>query len=302
MIEILSIKTEDNLKLDGILYTSDVNREINACDKKLVISVHGIKSKMFNERNCNFARELNKEGIDFLVFNNRGHVIVSYPQVIEGKLKLTGSTYEDFNESIYDLKAVVKFALDKGYKEIHLNGHSFGCDKIILFMNHLINASDDESKNMYELIKSIGLMSLVDFRYFKKDFSKEKIESFIKEAKEKVLSGNENELMSNEAFIIPLCAKEYLNLFSEESLVMKYANYEDEDFEFKYINEIKRKKFFAFGNNGELILDDAYKIKEKIENKINDYKEIYVFDDANHSFTGYETELALKYTNFVKNI
>ena len=50
---------------------------------------------MFNDRNSFFANELNKAGIDFLVFNNRGHVIVSYPQTIDGKEKLTGSTYED---------------------------------------------------------------------------------------------------------------------------------------------------------------------------------------------------------------
>ena len=120
------IKTKDNVILEGI-YVEPKRKTKNA-----VIWLHGLGSSF------SYGQELMKElssalqlmGIGYFKFNTRGH------DVVTGFEKpYYGSAFEKFEESIFDIGSMIRFAHRLGYTRIILAGHSTGSNKIVYYLH-----------------------------------------------------------------------------------------------------------------------------------------------------------------------
>ena len=66
-------------------------------------------------------------------------------------------------------------------------------------------------------------------------------------------------------------------------------------------SKLQGPHFMRWGNNGEIISQDANELVQMLNSKIkNEEKYINFIDGANHSFKNYEDVLAKQIVNFVK--
>lgn len=114
MEEKIYIDSTDNIKLCSLI--------ANVSKEKIVILCHGIRGDK-NERDSfiALAEKIQKQGCSTIRFDFRGHG------------ESTGNDYEmTISKEIEDLENVIKFLINKGYKEIIVLGASFGASIVAL--------------------------------------------------------------------------------------------------------------------------------------------------------------------------
>lgn len=130
--KLVQIKTEDGLTLPGLLYKATRS-------KKVAIHLHGNGSTSVfysGGQRGEQASTLNKAGISFLAFNNRGaHYIKGLSIIKKGRKtrKRFGMAYEKIKDCIKDIDATIKYLTRLGYKEFYLIGESTGANKICVY-------------------------------------------------------------------------------------------------------------------------------------------------------------------------
>ena len=287
----------DGVILNGLLYESN-NKTKN---KEIVIAIHGMSSNCFKKRDEIIAKNLNEEGIDYFCFNNRGSDLVRYLRKdIDGKKekKLGGTSFEDVLESYEDIVGAILKIKELGYENIYLQGHSLGCTKIVYTFNEL---KDEESKDILQNIKGIILLSLIDIPKVLKVYLRENFEEYLKLAQDKESTNNLEDFMPKEAFIHPISVKTFLR-YARDNKEIDFARYLD-DVEFEKLNNIDVPIFMRWGNDKEMILEEADELVQKLRNNINNPKKnIDYIDGADHGYKGKEEILAKQIVEFIKNI
>lgn len=286
-------KTEDGVELSGLLHEPEENTS------KIVIAVHGMQSNCLKKRDDILAKGFTKNEIAYFCFNNRGHDLVnSITKITEekaGKI-LCGSSLENIEESYYDIKSAVIEMLDMGYNEIYLQGHSLGCTKIVFTYNKM---KELRETGILEKIKGVILLSLVDIPmaiqfFFPGDV--EKLTTFMQEEQNKE---NGQNVYSVKGGIIPMCPNTFLGYLKNNKNI-DFARYSDPSFEFPELNKIEAPLFMRWGNNNELIMQEAGKLCEMMKNKIkNNCLDINYIDGAGHNYRGYENKLFEEMMQFI---
>jgi alpha-beta hydrolase superfamily lysophospholipase len=120
-VSLVRLRTRDGVWLDGVM--AEPRRRSVA-----LIWVHGLGSVFSSGQPLirELSNRLNKAGIGYFKFNNRGHDVVAG----RGKL-LAGAALERFGHSILDIRAMITFAARSGYGRVVLAGHSTGANKIL---------------------------------------------------------------------------------------------------------------------------------------------------------------------------
>lgn len=290
-MEIVYIKTTDGVKLNGIIYKKNTN-------KKVVISVHGMATNCIKKREEIIAEKLNSINVDYLTFNNRGHDIINYSLKETSEKKesfLSGTGYEIFDDCIYDIEAAIEYAISNGYKDIYLLGHSLGSTKIVYSYNKLNNELKDK-------IKGIILLSLIDLPFAQKVYLGDKYNSVLEYAEKLEKENRLEDIMPNKSFIYPICVRNYLRYFRDNSDI-NFAQYSNENYSFKELNNINVPLFMRWGNNKELIIQDAKELINNLKGKLNNkFLDIGYIDGANHSYTNKENELAVEIKKFMQKM
>lgn len=118
------IKTRDGIILEGIAVLPKRKSDT------ALIWVHGLSSSF--QRGQTLIRELSracaKKHICYFKFNTRGHDIVA-----RSWEKRIGGGFENFEECVYDIRAVILFAKSLGFRKIILAGHSTGANKVLYY-------------------------------------------------------------------------------------------------------------------------------------------------------------------------
>lgn len=124
---IVKVTTQDGLVLHGMLSEPKTKSE------DILIHIHGSAGNFYQNSFYPFISEM-ANGINtaFLSTNNRGTGIYD----IEKGTKSTGAALELFEECLLDIDAWIEFVLSMGYKNIILEGHSFGTNKIQYYARH----------------------------------------------------------------------------------------------------------------------------------------------------------------------
>lgn len=291
--ETIFFKAQDGVILNGIMY-KNTNKTA-----KIIISVHGMATNCIKKRDEIIAQKANEINIDFLAFNNRGHDLVNYiKKESKEKPELAGTAYEEIAESYEDIVGAINYAIEQGYKEIYIIGHSLGCTKTIYTYNKLI---EENEKGILEKIKGIILLSLVDIPLAIQVYLKDDFPVMVTYAKNMKREKMENQLMPAESFIHPISVKTFLR-YAIENKDIDFAKFSDKNYNFEELNNIKVPLFIRWGNQRELIIQEADKLCEQLKGKIkNDKLDIGYIDGADHSYTGKEEILANEIQNFLKD-
>lgn len=288
-IKTIFTKTEDEVKISGLLYTNK--------NKKIIISTHGMQTNGIKKRDEIIAKKVADKGYDYLAYNNRGREVVTMiHKLVDGKMKRVkaGTAYEDVTESYFDIKSVIMFCIENGYTEIILQGHSLGTIKTIYTYNRL----KDEENEILEYIKGVILISMPDIPELVKYSLKDNYEKVLKLAEEKEAEGKTDEFMPDDVFICPVSVRNFLYYLRDEEI--NFIQLSNKEYDFKEINNIEAKLLILWGNDGELIIQKAEDLVEFMKSKIkNQDVEIDYIDGANHSYVGKEEELANRIYQFL---
>lgn len=130
-MELVRFVTSDGLELEGLLSKPDKKSD------KIVIHVHGSVGNFYENKFINnFLVEYAERGWAFLSFNNRGAELEREKVITQNGTQkdiVCGFLHETFEECIFDIDAAIKFAKDNGYRQIVLQGHSLGCNKVVYY-------------------------------------------------------------------------------------------------------------------------------------------------------------------------
>ena len=292
-MELINFMATDGVNLEGILYKASSN-----ISEKIILSVHGMTSNCFKKRDIEIAKKANEKGIDYFAFNNRGSEIVKYiEKETEGQpaKELAGTAYEDVLEGYEDIVGAIIKLKELGYKNIYLQGHSLGCTKIVYTYNELINNDETE---ILENIKGVMLLSLVDIPMALKVYLRDNFKQYLDYAEKLEHENKIYEMMPRESFIHPISVKSFLR-YARDNKDIDFANY-GKDNELEKLNNIQVPLFMRWGNDNEMIIQQADELSTMVNNIIaNENKNIDYIDGANHSYTGKEKELAEQIVEFV---
>lgn len=184
---------------------------------------------------------------------------------------------EVFNDCILDIDGAINFVKEKGYSDIILEGHSYGCNKI----SYYYNKKKDKS------ISKIVLLAPCDIpQECVKWLSKEELEKAKKESTRLVNEGKENELID---FSVnangKIAAGTYYNDFlpNGENDFIRYS--EGINGRSKVLNDIDIPVLVAFGDEDECVLtQDMEIVKGYLNNNIKECN-IQIIKGADHSYT-----------------
>lgn len=290
---LVKFKTKDKLLLPGLLL------EPARKTRRVAINLHGngSSSVFYSVDQTNaFAKELNKRGIAYFPFNNRGaHYVKKLTVVKNGekdKVKI-GTAYELIKDCIKDIDAAIEFLEGLGFSEFYLLGHSTGANKICVY-NYYKPENKIAKYVMFGGGDDTGLF--YDWVGGAKKFKK-----YLKLAKEQIKRGNGRKLIPKYIVDYTLSYQSFYDTCNPD------GDYNIFPFN-EYINNLKlsRKPLFreyklikkptlvVYGENDEYCYGDVGRIidilkKEALDIQPFDFK---VIKEADHGFTDYEDELA----------
>ena len=274
---LVRINSIDNIEMVGILYEPE-NRT-----NKIVIHIHGLCGNFYENRFLDIlANTYTKNGISFLTFNNRGTNFIS--ELLKGnEFEIIGGCYEKFTDCLLDIDGAVNFVKEKGYTDINLEGHSYGCNKAIYYYY----------KRQDNSIKNIILLAPCDIpKECIKFLSKEEYERAKNEATKLVKEGKKKQLID---FSInangKISAETYYNDFlpNGENDFIRYRDGVNGNS--KVLKSIDIPVLAIFGNIDECVLtEDIETVKRYLNNNIKNCN-IRIIDGADHSYTDKYEEL-----------
>lgn len=124
--QLVRFNSTDGLGLAGLLFTPKEKTD------KIIINVHGSGGSFYGVLTDSLAPTFASNNIAYLAFNNRGAETVK--KFYKGQDQVViGNEHEVFNECIFDIESAINFAKGLGYKDITLQGHSLGCNKVVYY-------------------------------------------------------------------------------------------------------------------------------------------------------------------------
>ena len=275
--ELVRISSTDNIEMVGILYEPEEK------SNKIVIHVHGLCGNFYENKVIDIlAKTYTNKGYIFLTFNNRGINFIS--ELIKGNgYEVIGGCYERFKDCLLDIEGATMYAKNKGYTDIILEGHSYGCNKVLYYYDKKKDTS----------IKKIILLAPCDIpQVCVKFLSKEKYEIARQESTRLVNEGKESELIEfsvNANGVIS--AGTYYNDFlpNGENDFIRYIDGENGKSEL--LNNINIPVLITFGDVDECVLTtDIEMVKKYLNNNIANCN-IEIIKGADHSYTNKYEEL-----------
>ena len=283
---IVKVTTQDDYPLHGLFCEPKVKTE------SIIIHLHGSAGNFYQSTFYpylfNLAKDLN---IAFLSTNGRGSDVYD----IETGTKYTGGAIEIFEECLFDIDAWIEFVFSKGYKNIILEGHSFGTNKIQYY------ALNGKHKSK---IKALILLGFTDsyggqLEYLKKN-NKDN-EDTLREAEKLILQNKPFQLLSD-LYInwgeLPQTAQSYKSFMTPDSALSNILPL-GQDKAFTNFRKLTIPILGVVGDTEECTIISPKKAVDRL-NKENKNAECCMIEDCNHSYLGKEAELINIIRGFLK--
>lgn len=274
--KLLRINSSDGIELVGLLFLPEYKTN------KIVIHVHGMSGNFYENRFIdNLATTYINKGYTFIIFNNRGKDYIS--ELHKGNENvIIGSCYEQFKDCVLDIQAIVDWAENNGYDEITLEGHSYGCNKVVYY-NHKVKK---------QRIKNIILLAPCDIPKEIEEYTGDMYNLCVKKSKELIDNNNGNELID---FPIFSNGKISANTFYNDLLYgseCDFFRYREKNKKNNILNEIKIPVIVVFGDIDNCVLTQPIEtVKKYLKNNINNCK-IEIIENADHEYTDKCEELS----------
>lgn len=283
--KLITVKTSDDLPLSGLL----VEPKEQVTD--IILNIHGTSGNFYwNDFYEPLSKMVLDLGLGFLTTNNRGSGVYE----LEVGTVPHGASLERFEDCLLDIDAWIEFCLNKGYKNIILQGHSFGTEKSVYYM----------TKGKYkDKVKAVILLGFSDNVGTQQRYEKKIGKNYFEEATKLVNENKGEQLLSDLTGLageLPISAQTYLNFFSENSensIALPLRKGKD----LTSFQNIQVPVLGVIGDNedGEytiISIKDAVELL-KSENKL---AEAYQIEGSNHGFEGKETKLVEIILDFLK--
>lgn len=280
--------SKDKIELHGLL--CEPKTKVDA----VVLHVHGTAGNFYENRFIDaVAERLVANKFSFLTGDNRGRDYISdFLKKTENGLSSVriGSSYEIFEETIYDIGGWIDFLHNRGYKRIILEGHSTGALKITYYQSQI---QDDRVAGMI-------LMSPSDDIGLQKHSLGKKFEESIRIAEDMIKKGKEKEFVPDWICDFPISASSYLNQFGSQSRVGLFR-FSDPEFRFKELNSIICPILAFFGTEKEAVLGNVDEALTQIKKNVSSSVPCKTskIPGARHSYRGYEESVAYLIVNWL---
>lgn len=271
-MDIISTRTKDGITLKAAFY--------NGTNSNTCLIFPGFAGNFVdNDFLRNISDFLNQKGYNVIFANTRGSFNISssnHPLNLE-KPKRIGAVFEKFEDCIYDIDAWIDYIKANNLGNIHLIGHSSANNKIIHYMNSIL----DNKKEIHDII----MLAPPDFADRIKHYKNYK--DVIQEAKDNIIAGKENKIVNcgflyktSISFLDMIASKNF------DNFPLVNGNYND----FVKFRNIEKPLTIIVGSLDEYIYNYIDKIKEYSN---PNYKcDIKVIQDGDHIFFGKDNELA----------
>lgn len=278
-LDLISLRTEDNLQLDGLLYTPKI------WASAAILLVHG--------RTCNFLigpprfvpLPFAREGIASLALNMRSNSLgysrndIKFENFDEFEFNMAGAAWENFELGYKDVKAAIACLHELGYEKIILAGHSAG------------GFYCGDYAGRYQDVDGLILLSPLTAHsfgalgaWFK---SEDEAEAVKKQAAELVASGNGHKILPVPTWYYAVSAGTMLARFNEPS-----------DRWTKVVSTNKKPTLLLYGSRE----DRAQHWQEIFETVITaEKKEILGIEGAEHMYIGYEDKFVQAMLSFIRH-
>lgn len=275
--ELIRINSIDGIEMVGILYEPEEK------SNKIVIHVHGLCGNFYENRFLDIlAKSYTNKGISFLTFNNRGTNFIS--ELLKGNnFEIIGGCYERFIDCLLDIEGAINYVKEKGYNNIILEGHSYGCNKVIYYYN----------KKKDNSISKIVLLAPCDIpQECAKFLGKEEYEIAKRESTRLINEGKQKQLIN---FSVnangKISAGTYYNDFLPDG-ENDFIRYKDgENSKNKILNSIDIPVLIVFGDADECVLTENIETVKDYLNKNIKNCNIQIINGADHSYTDKYEEL-----------
>ncbi len=283
---IVAVKTNDQVKLHGVLF--EPKQESTA----IKIHIPGTAGSFFwNDFYPDLVQSALKLGMAQLNTNTRGTGVYD----MEKGLPATGAALEKFEDCLLDIDAWIELALSKGYEQIVLEGHSFGTEKIVYYMNH---------GQYRDKVQAVILMGFSDTYGTQQKYEQETGKSFTKEAQSLVDQGQEKQLLSDlTAFAgeLPISAGTYHNFFSASSECAQTLPFRNGK-KLTLLSQINVPILGVISDND----DEEYTIipikqAASLLESENNQAQVKIITNTDHGFTGKSEEVAATIESFLEN-
>ena len=275
--ELIRINSIDGIEMVGILYEPEEK------SNKIVIHVHGLCGNFYENRFLDIlAKSYTNKGISFLTFNNRGTNFIS--ELLKGNnFEIIGGCYERFIDCLLDIEGAINYVKEKGYNNIILEGHSYGCNKVIYYYN----------KKKDNSISKMVLLAPCDIpQECAKFLGKEEYEIAKRESTKLINEGKQKQLIN---FSVnangKISAGTYYNDFLPDG-ENDFIRYKDgENSKNKILNSIDIPVLIVFGDADECVLTENIETVKGYLNKNIKNSNIQIINGADHSYTDKYEEL-----------
>ena len=275
--ELIRINSIDGIEMVGILYEPEEK------SNKIVIHVHGLCGNFYENRFLDIlAKSYTNKGISFLTFNNRGTNFIS--ELLKGNnFEIIGGCYERFIDCLLDIEGAINYVKEKGYNNIILEGHSYGCNKVIYYYN---NKKDNSISKMVLLAPCDIPQECAKF------LGKEEYEIAKRESTKLINEGKQKQLIN---FSVnangKISAGTYYNDFLPDG-ENDFIRYKDgENSKNKILNSIDIPVLIVFGDADECVLTENIETVKGYLNKNIKNSNIQIINGADHSYTDKYEEL-----------
>lgn len=284
---IIKVTTKDGHPLHGLFSEPKKNESI-------IIHFHGSAGNFYQSTFYPDLFKLAEEvNIAFLSTNSRGSDVYE----VETGTKYTGAAIEIFEECLFDIDAWIEFALSRGYKNIILEGHSFGTNKIQYYALNGKHRSE---------IKALVLLGFTDSYGGQLEYLKENNKNndeVLKEAEELIRHNKPFQLLSD-LYInwgeLPQTAQSYKSFMAPNSALSNVLPL-GQNKTFTNFKKIAIPMLGIVGDTGECTVIPPKDAVDRL-NKENKNAEFHMIENCNHSYLGKEQELIKIIRDFLKNI
>lgn len=276
------IKTKDNLLLEGVV--SLPKRKPTTA----LIWLHGLCSNFSRSQKLmsEVIAQCNKNNIVYLKFNTRGHDLAS-----RGKKNLAGGGFEKFEECLYDIHAIIRYARKLGCKKIILAGHSTGANKALYYVY----------KRRDPAVKGLLLLGPISDRAGQMQIlGKKKLDSSLRIA-EKLSQKNPQALMPIEYGFFT--ARRYLSLYKQGTAEDVFP-YHNPTAKWKELAHLRVPLTVIVGSHDQYLDRSAKEFIDTFRCHALSTKSFtgIIIKNAHHNFRNKETELTDEIMIFIKKV
>jgi pimeloyl-ACP methyl ester carboxylesterase len=279
----------DGVGLAGLLYEPP-DRRGRPSSTRAAIWLHGTGgASIFDAPRTNgIARELVARGIAFFPFNNRGAHLVR--RLRKGTTRIGGGmAHEIIRDCVHDIDGAVRELRRRGYRELHLIGHSTGANKIAVYnarkprnaiRRYVLLAGGDDTGLLYAQLGS------------------RRFERALEQARGRINEHRGHELVPARLSPMMLSWRSFYDVANPNGDYNVFPFFETITGirlgtrpRFRHLHALRKPSLFVYGDRDEFSFDDVPRCMAILAENVGPSAEIVVMEDADHGFTGRETEL-----------